>query len=76
MGFQERIQGVMGYDFLYSTMNGVIPTVSDCSNEPVRNIGQQSTVGIALAVDLSGLLLTHSDFLATEEDKETGCSAF
>lgn len=37
---ERQITGVMGYDFLYPVMNDMVPSVSDCSNKNVRDIGQ------------------------------------
>ena len=53
-------------------MNGILPAVSDCSPKSVRDIGYTSLDEVACwLVELSGLLLTHSDFLASASDKSS-----
>ena len=67
---ERQITGVMGYDFLYPVMNDMVPSVSDCSNKNVRDIGQNNPREICCwLIELSGLLLTHTDFLATKESE-------
>ena len=66
----RQITGVMGYDFLYPVMNDMVPSVSDCSNKNVRDIGQNNPRETACwLIEVSGLLLTHTDFLATKESE-------
>ena len=69
---ERKINGVVGFDFLYPVMNNMLPEMTNCSSKAVRDIGQQSgTREISCWLfELSGLFLTHSDFLATQEDKE------
>lgn len=68
---KNRIQGVMGFDFLYPMMDAILPSISQCSAKVVRDIGKSGGQEVACwLVELSGLLLTHSDFLASKEDKD------
>jgi len=67
---ERKINGVIGFDFLYPVMNEMLPTLTDCSAKAVRDIGQNGEREIAcFLLDLSGLFLSHSDFLASEADK-------
>ena len=54
-------------------MNNIIPTISDCSAKSVRDIGQNGVPReiSCWLIELSGLLLTHSDFLATGDTTKT-----
>jgi len=67
----RKIHGVVGYDFLYPVMNNLLPSLTDCSSKPARELGQSSSREIGCWLfELSGLFLSHSDFLASNEDKE------
>ena len=37
---ERKINGVMGYDFLYPVMNNMLPALTDCSAKSVRDISQ------------------------------------
>ena len=66
----RKINGVVGFDFLYPVMNQILPAISDCSPKGVRDVGQGDSREIACWLfEVSGLFLTHSDFLATDEEK-------
>lgn len=68
---ERKINGVVGFDFLYPVMNNMLPEMTDCSSKAVRDIGQSGTREISCWLfELSGLFLSHSDFLASKEDKE------
>jgi len=68
---ERTINGVMGFDFLYPVMDNFLPSLTDCSPKKVRDIGQEAQREIACFLfEMSGLFLSHSDFLASEEDKQ------
>jgi len=52
-------------------MNGVLPSLTKCSSEKVREIGQKLPREISCyLIEKSGLFLTHSDFLLSDEEKK------
>jgi hypothetical protein len=67
---ERKVNGVVGTDFLYPVMNNMLPSLTDCSDKNVREIGQDESREIACWLfELSGLFLTHSDFLASKSDQ-------
>jgi hypothetical protein len=68
---ERKINGVTGFDFLYPVMDNFLPSLTDCSPKKVRDIGQEAPREIGCWLfELSGLFLSHTDFLASDEDKE------
>ena len=77
----SHVLGVVGYDFIYSTMHQFVSSLTDgiCSTKNIRDMnngnGNNNEKDVACFLfDFSGLLLTHSDFLATEEEKKAALS--
>lgn len=69
---ERAVQGVVAYDFLYPVMNDMVSSMTNCSAKKVRDIGQDGVreVGCWL-FQASGLLLTHSDFLASTLEEQS-----
>ena len=68
---ERSINGVAGFDFLYPVMDNFLPSLTDCSPKKVRDIGQDADREIMCVLfEMSGLFLSHTDFLASDEDKE------
>mmetsp|Transcript_22789 Transcript_22789/g.38174 ORF Transcript_22789/g.38174 Transcript_22789/m.38174 type:complete len:1216 (-) Transcript_22789:1067-4714(-) len=64
----ERVAGVIGYDYVYPVFHNFTFNYANCSNANVQDHLNTSSQPMCFLVDTAGMLLTHSDFLITASE--------
>ena len=70
---RRKVEGVVGYDYLYPKMNNFLPDSTGCAKDDVRSRERHTA---CFLIETSGLLLTHSDFLLTKEQNDINSNVF